>query len=290
MRSTASSGRHPRSCPPHRPTLHAIARLVDEATVHEPGHVLFHVADETPHDFALGLRPVDRDIHPFSALAGLTAPPDWTMFGIRATGTAHHLDGDRPSERITTTFLLGRDGREASLLRSGDDVHELHDRAIGTIPDVCRRVLGLPTDPPPASTALAFALVWLDRVLDQWGDPTKQARLQRSWAHIAVLHPAVRHAPDDDLLSLDDPARLVSVARAHGDSWPWCRLRAEPDALPLPDGHLPADVTAWMDDGFYARWALGAFPPPRVLARDLCALLDPDCATRIVHVLEELVD
>jgi hypothetical protein len=81
----------------------------------------------------------------------------------------------------------------------------------------------------------------------------------------------------------------VAAALAHAAAWPWSRLRAEPEALQLPDGHLPAPITSWMDDGFYARWALGAFPHLATLARDLFDLLDPELRAPFVDALERVL-
>lgn len=291
MRSASSSNRRLRSRSSRHGQAHLldIATLIDSSSVDEPGHLLVHVADETASDFQLGIRPLDREIHPFSEIAGFTAPPDWSTFGIRVRGTAHHLESDRPSESSATTFLVHRSGEEASLMRRGDMVDELPGRASGTIPDLCRRVLGLPTDPAPPTSRLLWIVAWLDRILEAWGDPVRRARIESSWVEVALLHPATGAAPDDDLLHLDDPERLIALGRAHTKAWPWARLRANPEVLALPDGDLPACITEWMDDGFYARWALGAFPPATSLARDLCALLDEGVGTVVADVLEGLV-
>jgi hypothetical protein len=288
MRSTTSS-RRLRSRPPrHRPIV-AIARLIDEATVEDRDHVLIYVEEDPNDEIVLGLKPFDSDIHPFDELAGFDAPPEWAMFGLRVRGTAHHLEAARPPERTTTTFLLHRSGEESSILRMGDELQELPGPAIGTLPDLCRRVLGLPTDPPPPTTALLWTVAWLDRILEGCGDPARYSRLCSSWAQMALLHPAVRLAPDDDLLNLDDPARLVALGRAHTEAWPWSRLRAEPAALHLPDGDLPPDVTGWMDDGFYARWAFGAFPHPATLAHDLSGVLGDELGSVLVGAIAGLL-
>lgn len=288
MRSTTSSRRRLRARPPGHHRIGAIARVVDEGTLDDPGHVLVHVIEEAD-DFVLGLKSLEVDVHPFSELAGLIAPPEWSMFGLRVRGTAHHLDDDRPAERMSTTYLLHRSGEETSLLRTGDTVTELAGPASGTLPDLCRRVLGLSTDPAPPTSALLWTVAWLDRILEEWGDLERRRRLCSSWAQLALLHPGVRTAPDEALLSLDDPASLITVGRAHTEAWPWARLRDEPSALHLPDGDLPPEITRWMDDGFYARWALGGFPPPAAVARDLGDLLGDDLGTQLLSVLEGLL-
>lgn len=286
MRSATSSHRRLHPCPPTRRRIEAVAQLVDEGTADEPDHVLVHVVDDGD-DLLLGLKPLAVGTHPFAALAGFTAPSEWSMFGLRLRGTAHHLDGERPPEPTATTFLLGRDGEEHSILRAGHRVTPLAARATGTIPDLCRRVLSLPTPPAPDTTTVLWMVAWLDRVIEACGDPSRRHRLMSSWGEVAALHPAALARPHDRP-EPDDPDQLVAAVRAHAAAWPWARLRSEPDALRLPDGHLSSEITAWMDDGFYARWAFGAFPDPASLARDLMGLLDPELRLAFLHTLEGL--
>lgn len=286
MRSATSSHRrlHPRPAPPRR--VEAIARLVDEGTAADEDHALVHVVDDGD-DLILGLEPLDVGIHPFDELAGFTAPVEWAMFGLCVWGTVRHLDEDLPPQRMRTTCLVSRDGEESSVLRTPEGPVSLPRPAMGTVPDLCRRVLGLPTDPPPPTTAGLWTVAWLDRLIDTWGDPARRRELSSSWALLAALHPAV--AATEDPLGVEGPDRFVAVARAHTREWGWGRLRAEPDALPLPDGHLPVAITSWMDDGFYARWALGAFPSPASLAHDLTGLLDAQVRGPFLAALEGLL-
>lgn len=281
MRSATSSHRRLHPIPSTRRRVDAIARLVDEGAVDEPGHLLVHVVDDGD-DVLLGVKPLAADTHPFGELAGFTAPDDWSMFGVRVRGTAHHLDDARPPERSVTTFVLDRSGAERSIVRVGKRVDALPGPACGTVPDLCRRVLSLPTDPAPSTTAVLWTVAWLDRLIDAWGDPSRRPAL-REWSAIAALHPAA------DGRCLDDPAELVAAARAHTEAWSWERLRGAPAALHLPDGPLPAAITGWMDDGFYARWALGAFPPPATLARDLAGLLAPELRMPFIDTLASLL-
>jgi hypothetical protein len=285
MRSATSTHRrlHARQSP--RPRLEAVARLVDEGTLDDPDHLLVHVVDDGD-DLLLGLLPVEVGTHPFDELAGCTAPPEWSIFGMRVRGTAHHLDQAHGPEPTSTTFLVDRTGAECSILRTSTGTMAVAGPAEGTIPDLCRRVLGLPTPPPPASTAGLWTVAWLDRLVEALGDPAHRAGLAAAWAPIAALHPAAAAAP---ALDLDDPRSLVRVARAHAAEWPWARLRAEPERLVLPGGALPRAITTWMDDGFYARWALGAFPHPITLAHDLTGLLDASLRQPFLDALEAML-
>lgn len=277
MRSTTPSTRRLRHRAPRHALLPAVAGLVDQATLHDPGHVLVFVEGPVHPEVTLGIKSIDAQIHPFEVLAGFTAPEEWAAFGVRARGRAHQLD-DASTEPAPTamTFLVDRAGDEASLLRLPDEVTEPPGPALGTIPDLCRRVLDLPTARPPASTALLWTSIWLDRVLEVWGQPHRRRDLMSSWGQIAVLHPAI-HAPSAaDVLAFADPASLVTVARSHAAAATWDQLRRSPLPLALPDGPLERSVALWMDDGFFARWTIGAFPPAITMVTDLRDLLgDP---------------
>lgn len=289
MRSTTQSCRRLRHGPPVAGLLEATARIVDEASIDAGTHLLIHMNVEGD-EVELGLEPLERDQHPFDALAGFTAPTGWSAFGVRALGTARHLDEpSRPAQRSAVTILLDRQGREVSLSRVGADVELLTGRGEGTVPDTCRRVLGLPTAAAPPSTAAVWTLVWLDRLLDSWGRPSERRRLTSSWAEVAGLHPALDQGVPCGA-PLEDPATLLRVGLEHTAAWPWERLRAEPEALRLPDGNLPAEVTGWMDDGFFARWVVSSYPPIHTLATDLPALLGEPLGSLLISTALQLLE
>jgi hypothetical protein len=286
-----SSSRRPRSrLPRHRagtPDLLAdVVRLVDAsfADAVPEEHLAFHATVEDG-EVALGVRPIPIGVHPFSELAGLVAPPSWEVFGLRVHGTGHRLD-DGTRRPTTSTFAVDRAGAERSVLHDGDRRVEPGDGAVGTLPDLCRRVLGLPTPPPPARTHLLFAVAWLDRLLEAWSDPLRRRRIMSSFAAAAALHPAVADGEEPP----DDPFVLSRLAAAHAEAWPWARLRREPDALAPPGGGLPGSVAAWMDDGAFARWVLGAYPDLGALVVDTLSLLGPvvadDVRTVVIRTLE----
>lgn len=285
MRASPSS-RRLRSRPPRHAPVAELVRLVDAsgADARPDHHLAFHATEEGG-ELVLGVRPIPVGVHPFAELAGLVAPGSWTIFGLQVHGTGHHLDhGTR--EHTTTTFAVDRRGGEAAVLRLGDRCLEPGPGAEGTIPDLCRRVLGLATPPPPARTRLLFALAWLDRLLEAWGDATQRRSLMRSFPSAAALHPAVA-APGEAPAT---PAALARLAGEHADAWPWSRLRAEPQAFAPPGGALPATVTAWLDDGAYARWLLGAYPDPAVLAVDVISLLGPVVGPEVQATLTGLLE
>jgi hypothetical protein len=288
MRSTTPSPRP--VTPSERERLEALARVVDEACVDERRHVVVHLTTG-PDDLELAIRPLPHGAHPFNEIAGLVAPPDWAGFGVRALGTARFLDdAARPPQRTATTLIVDRRGQEVSLLRTSDGVQLLPEPGSGTIPDACRRVLDLPTAAPPPSTAVLWTLAWLDRLLEAWAQPSERRRLTSSWAEVARRHPAITHGRGDPPADLEDPATLVPIARSHAAAWPWHRLREEPGALRLPGSDLPPEVTRWMDDGFYARWALAAYPALGTLATDLPSLLGDPLGTQLIATAVELLE
>jgi hypothetical protein len=291
MRSTSPSPRRLHRRGPHHRLLPAVAEIVDQATADDPGHVLVYVEDPVQPDVSLGFRSIDPDVHPFNVLAGFTAPPEWAAFGIRARGRAHHLDEPAAAPVASaTTFLVDRTGAEASVLRLDGQVTDLPGPALGTIPDLCRRVLDLPTAPAPTSTALLWTSMWLDRVIEQWGQPHRRRDLSSSWGRIAVLHPAV-HAPSPpDVIAFGDPASLITVARSHAAAASWEQLRRSPIPLALPDGVLDRDVALWMDDGFFARWTIGAFPSAATMATDLRDLLGEPLGSQLLEVVVALLE
>jgi hypothetical protein len=269
--------------------LQSLATIVDQATADTPGHVLVRVEGPYQPDVNLGLKPLGEG-HPFDELAGFVAPDDWTVLGLRTSGTARHLDrpGGEP-QRIASTFLIDRRGREASVLRFDGEVIESPGRASGTIPDTCRRVMGLATDPPPGTTELLWSAMWLDRIVERWAQPQRRCDLT-SFAQLAILHPAV-HAPSPpDLLAVADPASLARVARPHAAATPWDRLRRAEEPLHLPDGGLSPDIARWMDDGFFARWALGAYPHLATAAFEAKDLLGPALGPQLIEALLRLLE
>jgi hypothetical protein len=275
--------------PDHR-FLPALAGIIDEATKDEPGHVLVRVEGPTSPEVDLGLRRLEEGLHPFAELAGQHAPDEWTVFGLRVTGTSRRLDeADADPRRVSTVFLVDRRGREASLIRHGDDVTELPGPAVGTIPDLCRRVLQLPTDPAPPTTALLWAALWVHRILERWAQPHRRQDLT-SFAQLAILHPAL-HAPSPpDVLAVADPASLARVARPHAAATTWTELRLAPEPLPLPDGPLDPWIAAWMDDGFFARWMIGAFPPLATTTLAVRDLLGADLGRQLLEAMVRLLE
>ena len=216
--------------------------------------------------------------HPLVTLLGFTAPARWQAIAVTASGTAFPIDDPGGSRRpVQICHLLHRSGETVSVLRDDDGLQHPPHPPEGAIPDACRRALGLPTAPPPASTGILWAVVWLDRMVEAAGEPVDRSRFA-SFDGVAELHPAA--VPGQPAEALPDAAARFTAEH------PWSRLRAEPHLLPWPVAHeVTPEVAAWMDDGMLARWALTAYPDVFDLARSLSPLVDVDVGLRVAEVL-----
>lgn len=310
--------------------LWRLAGAVDDVAAgaaRDDGAVVRVVPEPTATDTTSGQLtwfPLDGG-HPLDLLLGLVAPPHWAALGVCCSGQAHGVDvagttgpdvtppgrdvTARFSRRSTAetsdatavriTMLIDRAGTTAGLLRRGGDVTPLPGNPEGTVADACRRALGLPTAPPPGSTAELWTLIWLDRVVERASSRATWQGRDAAWAHLASLHPALGAltGPGHDPASPrqgapatpTEVADLVAGARALAATWPWWRLREEPSGLG-PPVELPVGLAGWMDDGMFARWLLGALPPAADLVDAVGALLPPALAEPIVAVTRSSLD
>ena len=141
-----------------------LASLLTEVPLAEP--VAVGVSWPHPgHDVELAFRHLDcTDV--VCALGGFVAPASWAAFGVVAPGLAHDLGApDEPPVPVVACALVDRDGRVVSEVRDVLGEPCAGGASQGRVVDVCRRALGLPTDPPPFGTAVWHALQWVDRVL-----------------------------------------------------------------------------------------------------------------------------
>ena len=96
--------------------------------------------------------------------------------------------------------------------------------------------------------------------------------LDADWSKVRVESAPADHKRYNNLSW--GPAQGTGGSSAMANSWE--QLRRSPVPLPLPGGALDRSVATWMDDGFFARWAIGAFPSAATMAGDLRELLgDP---------------
>jgi hypothetical protein len=265
------------------PDLRLIVDAVDEAlwSSGSTDAVLLRLGGSTGDTGELATRPLDG-AHPLDALLGFVAPPEWAALGVAAPGTGHALDGDRPPERVHVTMLIARSGASAGVLRRGDRATRLGDPPQGLVADACRRALGLPTAPPPATTVGLWTRWWLDRLVQASAERAPGAPVP-GWADAVALHPAT-FVPEPGEPA-PEAATVASATLGLADRWGWGRLRARPEVADLLPGPMPAaltpEVAAWMDDGMFARWFLAALPPPDDLLDACWGLLPEPVAARV---------
>jgi hypothetical protein len=179
-----------------------------------------------------------------------------------------------------------RDGASASTIRLQGDAPTVLDgsQPEGRINDVCRRALGLGTQPPRHSTVELWAVVWLDAILRWFGDdPTRVL-----WSDVATLHPAAATlVSDDDRWAQEAAANLVRLGELMADIQSWDMLRNSCAAGEWFTEEVPNDVAAWLDDGAFSRWVLGGYPSLQQLAPVVLDLLPPSLRRRVKAALRE---
>jgi hypothetical protein len=244
----------------------------------------------------IGLLPLDSITDsPLEVLLGLDAPDDWWALGLVATGQARRVDRPgQPTTDVLVVLLVDRTGRTASLVPRLDgtgsyEALEVTAGPEGVLLDLCRRAFGLPTAPPDQPPMAWWAQLWLDAILREAAIEPERAW---TWPELMALHPLcdllgtapepgeadVAHGAGDGAeLDPDRFARAIEVVVAGYD---WERLRRAGLAGP------GRDITAWMDEGCFARWTLGLHPEAPDLLAALQALLPPEASGPISGVLD----
>lgn len=204
--------------------------------------------------------------HPLDALGGFTAPPEWFGIGLVSGGWSDAPGDDGARARLT--WLMCRSGEEAMGVHvTGQRLRLLESRCTGQVPDVLRRVLGLPTDPPDVDLQTWMAQCWLQILLTQ---PRRGRRGKLSWREAAELHPAIG-------VSRAHPDALAAIAPELAGAMRWERFRqlaARSDPL-----------AAWMDAGMFARYEVGGRPPVAELVRGARSRLSPAALTQVEETL-----
>lgn len=266
-------------------SLHLLADHLTEALAEgdiEP--CLLHIATPDAVGFDLGVKPLDGR-HPTEALLGFTAPDDWHAVGIATHGWAYHVaergDPDRRRHRVHVVTLLSRSGEHAHRTRADDDaIDELMagEAPTGEQVDLLRRVLGLPTDPPPCEPATYWTIEWLSALINRPGGV-------RTLSDAVALHPVthlLRHGTGID------EADTLDVLTAFHRVLTWGRMRelASIDRFSVPE--LTPDDAAWLDDGSFARFVLNRCPPLHLLRSRLDEHLCPEVADDVLDLLDDL--
>lgn len=265
------------SAPPAPDRLLAIVELIDLAHLDAADNLLCQVAQPSPgstEDLELRLLPLGSD-HPLDALDGWSAPADCSALVVRARGRCARIlpDGTNEApEAVAVTLAVGRDGSDATVLRSAGRARTVQGPAAGLLADACRRALGLATPVPPVSTAALWDALWLDRLLAL---AASQPGAPGSWAEAAALHPAAGRRPPAT------PAALAARCARRAASLGWGVLRQSSGDPCLGPARIDPDLAAWLDDGAFARRALAALPAVADLLDELALLLDPLLAAQV---------
>jgi hypothetical protein len=292
-----------------------LEHLVDEVDLTPDPTPAATVLRVTERPLQVGRLLLDDAAHPLDLLLGFTAPASWAAIGLRCQGHAYDLSqGARssPDERppcpdpaaaasdelvepipVVVTVLLDRAGRGAGALRRGGSVTRLDGPPEGVVGDACRRALGLPTRPPPPSTADLWLRVWLDRLVEASVFADDAARFA-SWPAVAALHPAAPGQPTSPRANprstrepaiTAEPFVLADATLQLAAVWPWSRLRADPEVVDNGQPPLPGHLTRWMDDGMFARWVLSDLVALDVLAATVTNLLPPAVTAAVAETV-----
>lgn len=259
--------------------LEELVDTADALLAHQSHGAILRVMGHPPklETFVLG------DHHPLDVLLGLTAPEGWHGIGIHSRGRGYDVDDPRngpPLTRrstfadeaidavpVTVTVLIDRTGRGDGILRDGNSVRRLAGLPEGAVGDSCRRVLGLPTAAPPESSVRLWLHIWLDRVVEAATSAKRRGHL--TWDRVASLHPS-----GAGLGATPVPHEVLEATYELAATWPWSRLRCDPEMVDSGRPPLERAVAQWMDDGMFARWVLSEMIDLRLLAQTAARHLD----------------
>jgi hypothetical protein len=253
-------------------------------------------------ELELGFCPLEPGAHPLEALVGFVAPPDWTAIGVACTGKARHLDHRAVAVPVAIVQLVARSGAWASSwvplgpagepAAAGEGLREAgsasgadQGAATGRVDDALRRALGLTTSPPVEGTARLWASQWLDTLLAgaalERGGTTRR---RRTLATLVAAHPAAQ------AFDLDPACCRVADLISHGTRLgvlrSWSQLRGACADGRWSHEELSPATAAWLDDGAFSRWLLGAYPELGELRDALGDLLAPSALSVIDDALD----
>jgi hypothetical protein len=238
-------------------------------------------------DGHIGLWFVDDD----EGFLGWQAPPECIAVGVLATGQAHVTE--TPVERpqpfppgVTTGIrmccLVTRSGEIAwrMTLPDGRSIDEAPQE--GRLLDCLKRCFSLPTPPPPVGAGHLLSVLWLSAILDE----IRRADRRLTWGEITRLHPSaglIGGGGDRVIPDCDEVSPLGGAVAGEILSWEGLRLRAITERWCAD--LVSSELAAWMDEGMFARWVLGALPAPDELVARIRPLVAPSTARRLAHAV-----
>ena len=146
------------------------------------------------------------------------------------------------------------------------------------VPRGRRRVLGLPTDPPPCDPSTYWSIEWLSALV-QAEQPVE------TLADAIELHPVTQLLRRGTSIGEPD---VVDVLTAFHRVLTWGRMRelASLGRFTVPE--LDPEDAAWLDDGSFARFVLNRCPPLHLLKCRLGEHLPAEVADGVLDMLEDL--
>lgn len=235
-----------------------IAALSEAAADDDPA-LWVRIDDEPGGGLTVGLRTG------MDGLLGWRAPATCRAIGAIAGGWATRLDDDgpdngQPAGRCRVACVMDRGGRIAART-------EIGGRVIGEAPTAGRmvdcmfRCFGLATAPPEAPAVQMLTRLWLTEIIDT----SRLLGRRLRWADAIRLHPAARTIAAGDRQPDDDFEHILTLA---GRCLSWGRMRRQCARGDWVHPSIDASLADWMDDGMFARWALGGLPGTDALLRE----------------------
>jgi hypothetical protein len=226
--------------------VHAIALGGDA-----PSPVLVLVEQDAEGVSLLVAPPDEHGPDLFEQAFGLVAPDGCAAVAMASSGRAWRAGG--AAFDVVIAHALLRSGPSATYLTDPAGEPLLLDGTPdGQVPDLCRRVLGMPTPPPDLETDGYLTRLWLDRLLGAAAaHPGGVGRVEA-----LALHPAAQAS------SFGDELTWLHVAVAtyqFGVTVPWAVLRRR---FAGGDDDRAARAADWFDDGSFSRWMLAQLPAP----------------------------
>jgi len=183
-------------------------------------------------------------------LIGIDAPAHWA--GMAVAFPAVHTDYSvvpPASIPILFGFAIDRSDRISVALQDLDGRRLTcpDTEFAGHIPDVCRRALGLPTDPEPSSPASIAITSWVLDAVDAAADSPAGTV---TWTDLAALHPLA------GIVSDGSPEELAAATRADAGLSSWESARHGALSMGNGLGGFSHDDLLWLDGPSLGRFIL----------------------------------